>query len=227
LAAAILLAGAATPVTAQISWVQRPSEAEVDAAYPAAAKEKGLVGHAWIDCNLAREGILKDCRPSTESPPGQGFGAAAVKLSAAMQTSSRVAGPDTVRVTVPVHFGPPTPDRPIRSPAFATSDGRVSITDARFRKLAPIGPYWPDNALRMGLAGRTAIDCQVGDKGALNNCAIVGEATSHPMFGEAALAMARRGWMKAGPPPADVAAPADGVWRFVVDYPAHTLDDVR
>ena len=54
------------------------------------------------------------------------------------------------------------------------------MQDRRFKELAPIGPYWPDAALRRGLGGRASIDCRVDPKGRLDPCNIVAERTTHP-----------------------------------------------
>lgn len=190
------------------------------------AKAAGLAGYVFLTCRVDRQGDFAACDVSGETPEGHGFGKAPLGLTPSMKAAPREGGPPFASITVPVAFGTAV-DRPVREKTFKTSDGRFSTTSGRFRSLAPVGPYWPDMALRTGLSGHAAIDCKVQGSGALKDCMIVGPRTTHPSFGQAMLAMARQGWMTAGPAPADATPPADGVWRFELDFPRHTLDDVR
>lgn len=78
-----------------IIWVERPSAADVEAAYPASAKRDNLEGSATIDCDVGADGKLSGCATITEEPLGYGFAAATVGLAnlyrAAPQTSGGVA----------------------------------------------------------------------------------------------------------------------------------------
>lgn len=144
-----------------------------------------------------------------------------------MRAEPRTNGPSAIGIILPVHFGPPTPVRPVRQVNYRKSDGRFDVTNVRFRRLAPIGPYSPELALRMGLAGRTALDCHVATDGSLENCVIIGELTTHPVFGQSALRMALQGWMTAMSSPQSVKTPLDGIWRVEVNYRRRTMADTQ
>jgi protein TonB len=91
-------------------WVRLPSDQDLIAAYPAEARKRGVRGAAVLDCGLTDGGRLTDCQIAQESPPGYGFGAAALRVSTRFQMTAfypdgrPVAGG---RVQIPVHFGPP------------------------------------------------------------------------------------------------------------------------
>lgn len=48
--------------------------------YPAAALDAGVSGVVMVACKVAEAGMLRDCRVARETPPGWGFGAAAVRM---------------------------------------------------------------------------------------------------------------------------------------------------
>jgi hypothetical protein len=60
----------------------------------------------------------------------------------------------------------------------------------RFARIAPAGPYWPEIALRSGVAGSAQIDCKVGREDRLIDCRLVNQAPVDMYFGAAALKMA-------------------------------------
>ena len=48
--------------------------------YPPDALRTGLAGRASVECNVSSEGRLKGCKILGETPPGHGFGEAAVQM---------------------------------------------------------------------------------------------------------------------------------------------------
>ncbi len=62
-------------------WQQKPTGEDVLRYYPQGAQMKGLGGRAAINCNVTAQGALADCVVSEESPIGEGFGEAALKLA--------------------------------------------------------------------------------------------------------------------------------------------------
>ena len=58
---------------------------------------------------VALLGTLKDCRVISETPPGKGFGAAALGLAGAFQLMPVVDGQSATdgRIIIPVRFQPP------------------------------------------------------------------------------------------------------------------------
>lgn len=71
-------------------WVSPPTPEEIAAVYPPGARKAGVSGVATIDCNVTVDGKAIDCRVDSETPAGQGFGAAALKLSGTFRLTPRM-----------------------------------------------------------------------------------------------------------------------------------------
>jgi TonB family protein len=214
---AVLAGGSAgaAPTCGAPGWVHAPSAGDLDAAYPAKAHAAGVTGRAALLCALRPDGSLADCAVESEDPPGAGFGAAALTLSGKLQAapSCEAAGDRPSQIRVPIRFDLP-PQPPARQPVFRK-------LPADFSSLQPLGPFWPEAALRQGIGGAAAIDCHVSDAGKLSNCKIADERPGGSDFGHALLAMANKGWLTAGPADAAAPTPADGVWRLSVVLAPH------
>ncbi len=60
------------------------------AAYPDAAKSAGIMsGEATVVCQATADGEMSDCKATSESPSGYGFGDAAVSLAAQIKVSAQ------------------------------------------------------------------------------------------------------------------------------------------
>lgn len=91
-------------------WRRRASFADVEKVYPRGARKKRLAGRAAIMCRVTREGTLADCRVQSETPEGEGFGEAVLKLVPLFQMRSpagdgQLTGEATVHI--PIRFHPP------------------------------------------------------------------------------------------------------------------------
>lgn len=62
-------------------WLRKPTREQVNGAYPKPAWDKGRSGGALLECTVRVSGRVTDCVVRRESPPGQGFGEAVLKLS--------------------------------------------------------------------------------------------------------------------------------------------------
>jgi hypothetical protein len=175
-------------------------------------------GEAVVVCRHGAEGQLTHCRVQGETPPGYGFGAAVLGLSAKYRLRLDGATKPPAEVVLPMFFSAPGPTPPARESAFQTSP-------RQYAWLAPVGPYWPERALRMNVGGRAVIDCRVQDTGHLIDCRPVLDLPIAGGFLDATLLMAKRGWMTAAPLAAGATEPSDGYWRFEVDFPAKSLCD--
>ncbi|WP_156467093.1 energy transducer TonB, partial [Phenylobacterium sp. CCH9-H3] len=60
---------------------RRPTGEEVARYYPERAARRGVEGRAVIGCRVAASGRLEACAVVTETPDGEGFGSAALKMS--------------------------------------------------------------------------------------------------------------------------------------------------
>jgi TonB family protein len=63
-----------------VRWLQIPTDADMLDVYPRDALNAGANGHVRMICVMTAAGTLTDCGAASETPPGQGFGAAAVRL---------------------------------------------------------------------------------------------------------------------------------------------------
>lgn len=98
----------------------KPTEADVQWAYPARAQRRRIDGFAKLGCVVTAAGAAVDCRILSETPEGAGFGLAALKLSPRFQFR-----PETVdgvavggaKIIIPFRFELP-PDNQPRGPAW-------------------------------------------------------------------------------------------------------------
>ena len=92
-ASALGLIGCATPTQSDVDvrmrpvinggpvrWLQIPTDADMLDVYPSDALSAGVDGHVRMICVMTAAGTLTDCGAASETPPGQGFGAAAARL---------------------------------------------------------------------------------------------------------------------------------------------------
>jgi TonB family protein len=61
-------------------WLDRPTGKDVARVYPDGATRRNINGFAALDCAAASDGRLHNCEVEAESPHGEGFGEAALKL---------------------------------------------------------------------------------------------------------------------------------------------------
>lgn len=165
-----------------------------------------------LACVVSKARGLENCAVASEEPVGSGFGDAALALSpkflvnAGVETGQGAIGS---QIKIPIRFVSSVP--PARKAVFQESP-------RQYRSLAPAGPYWPERAQRLGISGVAAIDCLVGSDSHLTDCRVALEGPVDQDFGSAAMMMAKRGWMTAAPLNPTESAPADGRWRFTVEF---------
>ena len=68
------------PITTP-EWLYRPSGADMARLLPPAAVREGVSGGARISCTVKADGRLTACTVLEETPPGFGYGKAAIRLS--------------------------------------------------------------------------------------------------------------------------------------------------
>lgn len=89
-------------------WMEKPSGDDLAAFYPPRAARNNISGKATITCKVMADGRLNACVVKEESPPGEHFGEAALKIA----PKFRMIPPDDPNappadVTVPLVFDVP------------------------------------------------------------------------------------------------------------------------
>lgn len=96
--------------------VTQPSDAQIQAAYPARALDNQIEGAALMDCAVTLDGKLGGCRIAAETPSGYGFGQAALDLAIDFAVKPRMVDGEPVAgalVRVGVSFRPGDPSAPL------------------------------------------------------------------------------------------------------------------
>ncbi len=70
-------------------WVSRPTGLQMTRYYPEAAMENSVSGRVVLSCSVTASGGVSNCQVMSETPTGQGFAAAALKLAGFFKLSPR------------------------------------------------------------------------------------------------------------------------------------------
>lgn len=163
-----------------------PPQASVD-DFPEAALQAEVSGAAVIACDAASDGSPVNCEVRSETPPGMGFGQAALGI---VQRGRVVVGDDAAsrRFAVRVPFNL-SPEPPAQEPArtFPNVESRW-LTPPR-----PTASDYPQRAVDRGISGGAAVRCEVAASGKPTNCVVVAEVPRGGGFGEAAVKIVLRG----------------------------------
>ena len=165
--------------TTGADWSVAPTQAAFLDAYPPEAAKNGVRGSATVNCRVQSDGRLDDCTVVTETPNGQGFGAAVVSLAKQSRLKPAFVTKHGVGSTVqlPKSFGP--------SDLFDAKPDWLKKPTAD-----QLHAVWPTKAMKSGLSGEAIISCKVTTAGALEACKVRSEKPEGAGFGDAALLLA-------------------------------------
>jgi TonB family protein len=180
---------------------------------------EGIDGLVTVECRFDDKGLLRRCAVDNEAPLEQGFGEAALKLTAAFQ--AKMGGPSVVggKVRIPVRFLAPPPALLSAAPTV------LQPVWIRKPSAEDIARLYPAGAARRGLSGRVTLTCRIGADGRLPACGVgrvevVGEQPAtpddEPDFGTATLRLANLFQME--PVSRDGVKTAGGVVRIPVRW---------
>jgi TonB family protein len=180
-------------------WERTPTPEELAAAYPAAALAAHKSGHTRIACSVEANGTLYNCSIYEESPPGLGFGRAAVFTARyfKMRTKTVDGMPVTgASVIVPMRWQAPVGDAsppPARvdptGPASPGPQPRI-IADPDWLRLPhtdQMAMLFPPAAMRRHASGYAKVQCKVRVDGSLADCVVIEEAPPGLGFGKATI----------------------------------------
>lgn len=209
--------------------------------WPRAAYEARIPGKVTLSCEIDRHGLAEHCDVYSETPPGKGFGDAALQLRPTFKlTPARDAsGPVDSTMRIAIAFTPPQPQVTV----LGDSNGQGNVNGCGL--LGPPCPEWHvignplprrnitviDNPVwaaaatfadvaqaypvrARGVEGYAVAHCEVMRSGALTGCEVTKETPDSHGFGKAAAALAQRKF-KVDPGIAG-ARPRDDLW---VDVP--------
>ncbi len=208
--------------------------------WPRAAYEARIKGEVMLRCDIDRHGLAERCEVASETPPGRGFGQAALLLRPTFKLAPAhdASGPIDSTVRIAIEFTPPDPQLTV----LGDSGGQGNIADCggmgkpcpefmirgntlNRRNITMVdNPVWvaaptfddlahayPPRA--GGMEGYAVAHCELLRSGALTNCQATKETPENHGFGKAATTLARR--FKVDPDIA-TARPHDDLW---VDVP--------
>ncbi|HEY3951314.1 M56 family metallopeptidase [Phenylobacterium sp.] len=159
-------------------WAAKPKGEDVARVYPKANQDR-MGGSAAIDCRFAGDGRLTACKVASETPPGDGFGAAALALAPLFQAKPLSKSGEAVAgraIRIPIRFLPAAP---------AAQVGLVTRPDWIDKPTgADIARFYPAEALKGNWEGFVTLSCDVGKDGRLAGCSAKDELA--PGFGRPA-----------------------------------------
>ena len=89
------------------NWLQRPTAAQLLNAYPRRALDNEVAGRVTLRCVVAASGSMASCQVVGETPDGNGFGDAAMRLTQYFRINPRTvdgAPVDGATVRIPLSF---------------------------------------------------------------------------------------------------------------------------
>ena len=165
---------AKTAVITNPDWARRPNGDEFSRFYPNVDNS----GEAHIRCDVRADGRLAGCLVLSESPPGQGFGEATLKIASFFQMKPRLIDGRPV--------GGAVVETTIRWLAPASGPRRSVEASPTQEQVEAV---WPEKAPLH--AAQVLLSCRITPDGQAKGCAVSREDPPGVGFGEAALKLAK------------------------------------
>ncbi len=189
-------------------WRIKPTARQLLAGWPAEAAKRRQGGKALMECVVSIQGALRDCTVVSETPPGLGFGHAAVALSSQFVMTPKMCNgaPRESKVTIPVNFDSQSADfstgsrlpgggfGPVYGAGGSLSAGGSIVSGVRWTE-APsykqVAAALAIEAVGLKSDGHVAVQCQISGEGRLVGCKILSEIPAGAGLGKAAMTLTK------------------------------------
>lgn len=89
-----------------VDWLSKPTPAQIAAAYPQRALGDHIAGLVVLSCRVTPRGVVNACLVASESPKGEGFGQAALRLASQFSIKRADDGAVGGTIVIPLSFAP-------------------------------------------------------------------------------------------------------------------------
>jgi hypothetical protein len=196
-AALALSMGSAVAQDVPPSWLKKPTAQDLLGVWPSAALKSGEGGKAVIECIVTLQGALRACTPIWETPPGAGFGAAGVTLSAQflMKPGTHNGQPAEATVKIPINWAGTVrgSGSRVKQPIGRNLDTDKVVSSIRWIQapsFSDVLAAYPEKARAEKTNGRATLDCSFTRTGTLTHCNVLQETPGLFGFGAAARRLA-------------------------------------
>jgi hypothetical protein len=187
-------------------------------SFPVKALQFGVAGAAVIHCGVGLQGELFDCEVVRESPPGFGFGEAALKLAPEFLMTAGVPDKDGHRpsVNIPVSWGKPNTHPTLRGSDFGYLAHPHWLMSPSYADV--VAAYPKDGG---GAPGYVSLNCDiVRYNGRFGRCRVRMEDPPNAGFAAAAIDLTHKFQIEV---PEKERKQALEIWAFVqVQFPSPT-----
>jgi TonB family protein len=194
-------------------WIHKPDNALILSIWPTAAFQARIDGHAVLTCKVDVYGLAEECRVASESPPGKGFGAAALLLRPSFKLKPAMGphGPVEAMMNIPIEFKNSDNDDisfnlPGGGPGANMDTRQMTLNGTRpeMREVTMLDhPVWAAAAgfedlakaypaKGGGVEGFAVAHCRVERSGALSGCEPRKEVPENRGFALAAVSLAKK-----------------------------------
>lgn len=172
-------------------WLRKPSAQDLYSVWPTAAWQRGEGGKAMLSCVVTTVGTLRECLVTSETPPGSGFGVAALAISPQflMKPAMKNGQPVVGHVSIPILF-----EAPGKALGSLVAGPEAGPTLRIFRNMpwleaptvADVQAADPPKAKAGKTTGFATLQCKLRKDGRLGNCDTLTEEPKGYGFGAAA-----------------------------------------
>ncbi|HEV2531085.1 TonB family protein [Phenylobacterium sp.] len=211
LAIALAGLGSAQAQTSNADWLRKPTRDQLLSVWPPAALKRQVKGSATVSCTVTVQGALRDCKVTEESPPGMGFGSAALALTPQflMRPALKNGVAVEAKANIPIVWAEvpsDVADTITRQPEPYTGSrlASVSVEQRNANKVlsnipwtaapsvADVRAAYPAKARSEKKDGHTTLDCVFNRRGGLSDCRPIFEEPRGYGFDRAAERLAEK-----------------------------------